>query len=196
MLRYILRTAAAVAALLVAVGCAKDTTRDAASPQLPSTSADTSSTTPSVAKPNVNERGLIPKSLGEEAGLTDESGVTVATFAIDTVTVDPPCQEYSPKPDSGHTLLLEVRVSTADDSESLTYLAGLLNPFTFSEIGADGVTRTAQAGTCTDFARSLPSQYGVNQKYAGTIELVVPEASGALALQQSMTNTGGWEWKY
>lgn len=182
----------AAAALLLA-GCAKDATAGASAPELPAKSSAVSSTSTTPAGPAVNERGLIPKAIGEEAGLGNTPGANLASFSIDRVTVDPPCQEYGIKPDSGHTLLLDMRVATGSDTEAVTYLSGVLNPFSFSEVGKDGVTRTAQPGSCTDYKANLPNQFGVNQKYSGTIELVVPEASGILALQNP---PGGWEWTY
>ncbi|MBB3664067.1 hypothetical protein FB384_002971 [Prauserella sediminis] len=38
----------------------------------------------------------------------------------------------------------------------------------------------------------------MNQKYRGTIEIVVPEASGTLALDPGalMGGPAGWEWTY
>ncbi|MCR3721521.1 MULTISPECIES: hypothetical protein [Prauserella salsuginis group] len=44
----------------------------------------------------------------------------------------------------------------------------------------------------------LSGQFGVNQKYRGTIEIVVPEASGTLALDPGalMGGPAGWEWTY
>lgn len=183
----------AAAAILLA-GCAKDTNTGTATPELPSkTSTPSSTTSTTTPGPVVNERGLLPKALGQEAGLADTAGGTAATFSIDNIAVDPPCAEHGTKPDAGHILLLDVRAATGGDPEVATYLAGILNPFNFAEVGADGVTRDAQPGSCTDYTKALTNEFGINQKYAGTIEIVVSEASGVLALKNG---TGGWEWTY
>lgn len=187
---------AVAAAAVMLAACAKDTTAGAAGPALPPKSSTPAAASTAPSGPATNERGLIPKTLGQEAGLTNEKGEPTATFAIDTVTVDPPCHEYGSKPDSGHTLLLAVRVATNGDAEAAGYMALLINPYSFAEVGADGVTRSAQLGNCTDYTKNLPGQFGVNQKYAGTIELVVPEASGVLTLQDQMGGSNGWEWTY
>ncbi|MBK1786383.1 FCD domain-containing protein [Prauserella cavernicola] len=56
---------------------------------------------------------------------------------------------------------------------------------------------SAEAGMCTDPDASLSmANFGPNQKYTGTIELVVPEASGTLILAPAGMMTGGWEWNY
>jgi hypothetical protein len=91
-------------------------------------------------------------------------------------------------------LVLDVRVETGSDAEVARVVAGILNPYSFSEIGDDGVTRTSTAGSCTDYRKALPGMFGVNQKYEGTVEIVVPEANGSLVLVNP--GGGGWEWRY
>lgn len=162
-------------------------------PELPTETPTTTTTPPG---PTTNERGLIPMTPGVTATLEDGTGRELATFAIDSVEVDPPCHEYGLRPETGHTLALTVRASTGSDLEAAQTLSLLLNPFSFMEIGKDGVTREAQFGSCLDFARHLPSDFGINQKYTGLIELVVPEASGTIALQDMSFDGGGWEWTY
>ena len=121
-----------------------------------------------------------------------------AGVAIDSVEVDPGCHAYGTPPEAGHTLLLHVRVATGSDQLAAMDAAGVVNPFSFVEIGADGVSHPADIGTCTDFEDQLSSNFGVNQKYSGTIEIVVPEASGTLALDPGAMAEGpsGWEWTY
>lgn len=120
----------------------------------------------------------------------------MATFSIDKISIDPPCDEYGTPAESGHTLVLSIRAATSSDAEAAETLGYMLNSFNFSEIGKDGVTRSAQAGSCIDYSRYLTPEFGINQKYAGEIELVVPEASGLLALSDPSLNFGGWEWSY
>jgi hypothetical protein len=131
------------------------------------------------------------------AGKDCEGGVS---FAIDKVDVDPPCSEFGSPPDKGHTLLLHLRIATGDDAEVVDRVGGIINPFSFVEIGKDGVTRDTGFGLCADpSADQLPDTYGINQKYQGVMELEVPEASGTIALQLmggEEDGQRGWEWTY
>lgn len=198
-----MRTPIFVAALLVLSSCAAQQD-SSAGPELPAVTSEMSTEPAQQAGtasdgPETNDRGYLVKDLGEEAGWSGMSGDSEGsvTFAIDKVVVDPPCDEYGQQPDSGRTLLLHVRVATGHDRDTARRAAGVLNPFNFAEVGGDGITRDAQSGMCTDPQRGLPTDYGINQKYAGTIEIVVPEANGSLILKsQSLAGPGGWEWNY
>lgn len=184
--------------LMALTACAAPNAGPAGAPtELPSLPSETTATTSTTeAGPPTNERGHIIKRLGEEAGWSLDEADSGVSFSIDKVIVDPPCGEYGEKPESGHTLLLQVRVATGESRESASVAAGILNPYSFAEVGSDGITRDAQDGYCGD-ERALPHTFGINQKYAGVIELVVPEANGSLVLQQpSMENSAGWEWTY
>lgn len=142
------------------------------------------------------------KKLGEPAcfggaGKDCEGGVS---FAIDKIEVDPKCTEYGSHPDNGHTVLLHLRVATGDDADVIDRVGGIINPFSFVEIGKDGVTRDTSFGMCADpSANQLPDTYGPNQKYQGVMDLEVTEASGIIALQlmgAEEDGQRGWEWTY
>ncbi|ACU96768.1 hypothetical protein Svir_17410 [Saccharomonospora viridis DSM 43017] len=180
--------------LLATSACAEDQASAGSRPELPEESSAETTTQEDKDEPETNERGNIPKKLKEEAGLIHERGDSSAVFAIDEIKVDPECHEYGVKPDKGHTLLLHVRVATGVEADANDAMSLLLNPYNFAELGSDGVTSPASSGMCTDPDEYLPMQFGMNQKYRGTIEVVVPEASGTLIL----TNYGGrgWEWTY
>lgn len=192
---------AIIIALLVLPACAAQSGASGDGPELPAPTSETttSTSTPVSDAPEANERGYLVKELGEEAGWSAAPGDIdgAVTFAIDKIVVDPPCHEYGQPPESGHTLVLHVRVATGDNRDTAMAAAGVLNSFNFAEVGKDGITRDADIGMCTDPKRGLPADYGINQKYTGTIEIVVPEANGSLILKdQSMTGPGGWEWSY
>lgn len=179
--------------LLISAAC---TTPEASTPAPTLPEKPTTTTAPStMPSPATNERGYLVKKLGQDAGWQSDEDDQGVTFAIDKVVVDPKCHEYGDKPESGHTLVLEIRVATGSNRESVSWASSILNPFSFAEVGADGITREADIGSCTD-GQSLPSTYGINQKYAGVIEIVVAEANGSLVLQDEMENSGGWEWSY
>lgn len=151
-------------------------------------------------EPETNERNYIPMNLGDEAWtgpvVGDESAGT--SFTIDRIEVDPSCDVHGMPPESGHTVLLHVSVATGSDEMTAMNAAAEVNPFNFVEIGSDGMSHAAQFGTCTDHTKALPMDFGVNQNYSGTVELVVPEASGTLALDPARMTGGpsGWEWTY
>src|SRR5690606_1875001 len=71
---------------------------------------------------------------------------------------------------------------TGDEADANDAMSLLLSPCNFAELGSDGVTSPASSGMCTDPDEYLPMQFGMNQKYRGTIEVVVPEVSGTLIL--------------
>jgi hypothetical protein len=150
----------------------------------------------------LNERGFIVKGLGEQACFGD-AGANCAggvSFSIDQVDVDPPCAEFGSHPDNGHTLVLHLRVATGDDADVVDEVGGIINPFSFVEIGADGVTRDVSFGMCVDPATDrLPDAYGPNQRYQGVMDLEVRDASGTIALQFVVPQEDGlrgWEWTY
>lgn len=193
--------AAVCSALLGLVGCG--TGVDAGGnngPRLPGATGGDATSTGAVQAADVNERGFIVKQLGEQAcfggaGTNCEGGVS---FAIDKVEVDPPCALVSPS-DGAHALLLHVRIATGSDAETADRVGGVINPFSFVEIGKDGVTREAEYGMCADTSAGLPDTFGPNQQYTGVIDIEVPQASGTVALQLSMADENGergWEWTY
>ena len=163
-------------------------------PETPTTNWDTETTTTTAAPPN--ERGAIPKKLGEEAGWTDDSDDSKVSFAIDKITVDSRCDEYGEKP-KGHTVVLDIRITTGEAGDALDAIAATINPYSFQVIGSDGVSKPAEEGLCKpESLTQLPTDYGPHQKYRGQIELDVPAKSGILVLAMSMEDITGWEWRF
>jgi hypothetical protein len=195
----LVKAAVVCCAVLGLAACGANAKTGTDGPELPaSAGGGASKTVPAAVK--VNERGFIVKQLGEQAcfGGDGNCGGGV-TFAIDQIDVDPPCGEFGSHPDSGHTLLLHIRVATGTDKDAIDQIGGVINPFSFVEIGEDGVTRPTSYGMCADpSADQLPDNYGPNQQYVGVIDLEAQEASGVLALQTMSDEDGkrGWEWAY
>lgn len=103
------RELAAGSILITLTACAAPNAGSAGTPiELPSLPSETTTTTTTEAGPPTNERGHIAKKLGEEAGWSLDETDSGVTFSIDKVVVNPPCGEYGEKPESGHTLLLQV----------------------------------------------------------------------------------------
>lgn len=146
--------------------------------------------------PATTVRGNIPKRVGELAGFGSDDAPAQNTFAINRITVDPPCSPAGTKPKTGHTVVLEVTVNTGGDADRAAELGRMLTPGFFSVVGSDGTEHGAWPGDCTDPNRNLPSTFTVRKRYSGTIELKVPEASGTLILAGTMENATGWEWRY
>jgi hypothetical protein len=171
--------------------------RDGAIPALPESAPETTTTTKPA--PLTNERGFVPKELGENScyGPADSANCGGGvTFSIDKIVVDPPCAEFGQR--SRHTLVLSLRVATGTDSASIQDAGVVFNPYSFLVIGKNGVSQKAEFGICTDVT-SNPVTYGPNQKYAFQLELDVPVAHGTLALQPGIVGedgTGGWEWPF
>lgn len=192
------------AAALLAAACTTTEADGQSGPSLPdkpttsvADSADGDEAEDNKPTSGLNERGNLVKKLGEEAGYgsTDPNDPGNVTFTIDKVEVDPPCDEFGEAPEAGHTLLLHLRVATGSDPQVATMLPALFYPGAFSALTNDGVTKPAELGMCTGFDDQMPMQYGTAQKYTGTIELVVPEASGTLIMNAAGMSQG-WEWEY
>lgn len=192
--------AAVCSVLLGLVGCGMGVHAGNGGPALSAASGEDGTSTAAARAASVNERGFIVKQLGEQAcfggaGTNCEGGVS---FAIDAVEVDPPCTLVPPS-DGAHALLLHVRIATGSDAKTADRVGGVINPFSFVEIGRDGVTRDAEFGMCADSISGLPDTFGPNQQYTGVIDIEVPQGSGIIALQLSMADENGergWEWTY
>jgi hypothetical protein len=200
--KIVKRLAVAVCAVAGLAGCADtSTTTGENAPTLPA-AAGGDAAAPAAVEQQTNDRGFVVKGLGEPAcfGGAGNDCAGGVSFAIDQVDVDPPCAEYGSHPENGHTLVLHLRVATGDDTKVVDRVSGVINPFSFVEIGKDGVTRDTSFGMCVDPATNqLPNTYGPNQQYQGVMDLEVPEASGTIALQlMALEEDGrrGWEWTY
>jgi hypothetical protein len=191
-------------AALTLAACGAGDNAGSGGPELPGTASGKAAAAASAepAAQDVNERGFIVKQLGAPAcfggaGKNCEGGVS---FSVDQVDVDPPCGEFGSHPDNGHTIVLHLRIATGSDAKVADRVGGVINPFSFVEIGKDGVTRDTGFGLCVDpSTNKLPDTYGPNQQYEGVMDLEVTEASGTIALQLGMADEDGergWEWAY
>ncbi|HYQ69071.1 hypothetical protein [Actinophytocola sp.] len=196
-----LALAACTLLALAACGSNTDTGHDGDNaPELPAADTSSSVADTAPAKQTTNERGFIVKQLGEMAcfggaGKDCDGGVS---FAIDSVDVDPQCPMLAPS-NGAHAIVLHLRIATGADAKMADRISGVINPFSFVEIGKDGITRDAQFGTCSDSSAGLPDTFGPNQQYQGVMDLEVPEASGTIALQLGAAEEDGqrgWEWAY
>lgn len=139
--------------------------------------------------PDANDRGNVPKKLGEE--------VTVGTtkFVVDKIDIDPKCGKYMPKRPAGkHSVVLHVRVTTGPDESANRDLGALLSPYGVKTIGPDGITAKAMGGACADISGALPPSLGTNQRAQGTVDVETTAPHGILILEGYREN--GWEYTY
>lgn len=194
--RRIIGVTALVALALLAAGVSISVATKSNPPPSPPDLRGSSTPAP-LAAPITNARGNIPKRIGQLAGFGEAKSPTQNTFAINRITVDPPCWARGTRPGSGHTVLLQVTVTTGNDRDRAAELGRTLRPAFFSQISTDGgVEHGAWPGHCTDARHNLPETFGTNRDYSGTIELQVPHPTGTLILAASLDNAGGWEWDY
>ena len=214
---------AAAAALLLLAGCGddggsssgsdtaaearvKDGVPGTASASAPSSSAASSSAPtsepvdPGAGAGDVNDRGNIEMALGDEGGITDESGADMVTFAVTAITPDVPCDSgFDDPPANGHYVGVDLRVTTTALVSPDDYVS--FSEYDFAFIGADGITVTSVDGnayTCLSDAELFPyDDLGPGQTYVGTIVVDVPAASGTLVFVPSLiSGSGGWEWQF
>ena len=194
------RLALAACTMLALTSCGGNDTSEGTGAKAPTLAPDDTTTPAEAAAAATNERGFIVKQLGEPAcfGSEGKDCAGGVTFSVDEVDIDPACSLLAPS-DGAHALVLHVRIATGADAEMANRVSGVINPFSFVEIGKDGVTREVQFGTCSDSSASLPGTFGPNQQDQGVIDLEVPEASGTIALQLGAAEEDGqrgWEWTY
>ncbi|QWF76932.1 hypothetical protein [Amycolatopsis sp. CA-230715] len=139
--------------------------------------------------PDANERGNVPKKLG------DEVAIGSAKFVVDKIDIDPKCGKYMPKRPAGkHSVVLHVRVTTGPDEAANRDLGAVLSPYGVKTIGSDGVTVNSMGGSCADISGVLPPSIGPNQRAQGTVDVETTAPHGILILQGY--GETGWEYSY
>ncbi|GJF01671.1 hypothetical protein PSD17_06350 [Pseudonocardia sp. D17] len=134
--------------------------------------------------------GMLLKQLGKvaETKATDNPGPWAARIVLDSITLDPKCDQYLPAPTRGHRLLLAVRVETSD-----TWGSGLGVPqsSSWSTVGEDGVTEgPTQIGYDCHSGKALPYEMRPAAKYRGEVTLDTANTKGQLIL----SNLFAWDY--
>lgn len=152
------------------------------------------------AEGETSSRGNLIKAVGEGAGVTDD-GVEVASFVINSITVDDKCtSEYASKPDNGHFVFLDVSMKTQPElAESVNPSFGLAG-FGWKAIAPNGTTSNADAFSgasfmCLDDSDQLPSSLGPGEQATGLVVLDVENPEGVLVYKPGFAPVG-WEWEY
>lgn len=191
-----------VAALLLA-GCARDVPAEPrpfdvpTSPPAPTTSAEIVFTPEEeeLYGPRVVQAdGLVLKQLGKVAqyggpGAVDDKDTWGVRVVVDSIEVDPTCDEYVAASIRGHRLLLSLRVETSDlydpdrDQSPLYYA--------WSTVGPDGVSEAPMStySPCRA-ATELPSEMRPSAKYRGTVHVDTANPSGQLVFR----NYAAWNY--
>lgn len=128
--------------------------------------------------------GLLLKQLGKVAQWSDtEVGVEDwdVRVVLDSIEVDPQCDEFTPAPERGHRLLLSLRVETGPEYNQT--LNGVPQYYEWSTIGLDGVSEapTSTGYSCRQ-ADELPYEMRPSAKYRGTVSVDTANPAGHLVL--------------
>ena len=127
--------------------------------------------------------GNLPASFGVSISNDDAIG------AINSAVFDPGCP-YQPerKPKNGHYLVLNVSEETGPANKK-----SILNPYGFSWIDPDGVTRSISPDYyCVPLAEMMPL-LGPSAKGSGKVVLDVTSVGGTLIWKDNVT-ASGYEW--
>lgn len=201
------RIAAVITALIFATACQNGTSNSAAS--TPSNTAVVeqakSAAAPEMSAERTNEVGVplndhgnIVKQLGEVGGfMNDAETEWMLQFAVETITVDWPCDtSFAEPPQNGHFVRIDLWATTSPSYSA--WLDGMVFAGQFGWIDSNGVTHEPQAvATTATFmcAEALPFSFfdlGDGQNYVGTVIIDVPTPTGSLTLIEY--GSGGWEW--
>lgn len=189
----------ALLAGVVIAACSTTSTGDPQPFSVPTASSLTSAAsvqTPEVAMygPKVElPGGLLLKQFGKVAqfGGPDPSkpdgwGVRLV---LDSTSVDPMCDQYTPPSPRGHRLVLTVRVETS--SAYIASTDGTPSMADFSTVGSDGVTEgpPSTGWNCHD-SKALSAQMRPSAKYRGEITVDTSNPTGDLVFGNR------YLWKY
>lgn len=161
------------------------------------TAATITSATPA---PSTSSRGLLVKTLGQEAGFGEQtaSGDLEVMYTVDAIEVDPGCTgSYAQPSELGHFLVVSIRMST---SSALTdQLVFTTNDW--HVVNRDGVREntndTSAAYSCiADSGRFPDGPLPTGTQLVGQFALDSAETSGFLTYTPPFLTNGGWEWSF
>lgn len=176
------------AASLVLAGCSTPAQPEPA--EIPK--SDTQQQSEAIPK---SERGNIVKTVGELAELKNEEGELLASFTVNSITVNPECTselaEFTgSEAANGFLVGLDVTIETTPAYETGSILWG---PWGWKAIDSAGVTFNdvpLAIASCYPPEEELAGEVGPGEKRVGKILLDVPSDSGVLVFNNM------WEWKY
>lgn len=198
------------AAALLLSACGGDDSWKGGGPDLPTTQSEECIDCDMPADPTgpeLNDRGNIVATLGQEAEITDYTiGEPVISFAVDAITpadCTSDWAKYGSPPVNGHLTAIDMRVATAPElaqSDLGNLFTVSANEFRF--VGSDGITRgnlsTMATYGCLDDSEEFTSDIlAPGSQYVGKLVLDLPETTGTLVYQPLLlTSAPGTEWNF
>lgn len=158
--------------------------------------------TPTSASPTPTTKvvSLLPKRLGEPAGIRDDALGLMVQFSFDRIQVNPKCTAKSRvKAGNGHFVAITVTAETGPNYDGTTLTD--LNTADFKVIGPDSsqdvAVRTAAADKCFPTSDRLPVLAKPNKTYRGRIVLDTRFDSGTIIFRPgTLEGNGGWSWGF
>lgn len=174
----------------------------ASAPSPTPTDSDTVEPEPTPTPPATNERGNIPKKLGEWAELRDGNEDLAVKFRVTKIEPGFKCNSgYSDRSANGHYVgvWMEVQTTKAVDFESDdSAIVPYFNTDDLVVISRDGTSENDSEGngySCAKDSISLPTQLGPGKKVKGVVVLDTKYKHGFVAMIQDYMESG-WEWEF
>lgn len=126
---------------------------------------------------SLSPRGLIPKTIGQVAGVGDDATNPDLSFTVDAITADATCtSQFAQKPENGHFIALSMTVKTSVTMDKT--LVMMVTPFDFAIVGADGVTETNLTTGGSAMCLSDWEQFPTQQLAPGSQYLLTAPTAG------------------
>lgn len=143
---------------------------------------------------------LLPKRLGEPAGIRDDALGLMVSFQFDKIQVDPRCTAKSrTKATNGHFVAITITAETGPNYDGTTLTD--LNTADFKVLGPDNTqdtdVRTPAADKCYPTTDRLPVLSKPGKTYRGRIVLDTRFTTGTIVFRPgTLEGNGGWSWGF
>lgn len=192
-----------VAGALLVAGCSESVTgrpqagAETTEAQEQPTKSGKPKTSATASKINATGAPVLPKRVGEDAGVVSEDGERLVTFRVDKVEVDPECPAPEAKePEKGHFVVFTMTVEPMEKyTDELKHLhAGSFE--IVSDDGVDTLVATAAANACFPESEQLTRHHKPGAKTTGKIVFDTKYKSGNAALKSATVDGSGWVWEF
>ncbi|OLR90893.1 hypothetical protein [Actinokineospora bangkokensis] len=157
-------------------------------------------TPPTPPTPTTRAVTLLPKKLGEQAGIRDDALGLMVSFSFDKIQVDPRCTAKARvKPTNGHFLAITVTAETGPnyDGATLTDLSTAEFKVLGPDTTQDTAVRTPAADKCFPAAQKLPVLDAPGEVFTGKIVLDTRFTTGTIVFRPgTLEGNGGWAWSF